>query len=314
MRNPHVASGHLRYAPLVNLAATQHGVLSGRAACATAGLTEARSWKWVQRGVLHVLHPGVYAYGHPAVSKEGRWLAAVFAGGHGAALGYLHAPALMLDLRRFPLGDPVVLTPRRHRPVPGVELHWCRHLDPRDVTTCKGIPVTTIARALVDLTDVLTAHQLAYVIKEAAYRKRFDLAATRRAMDRANGRRNLHVLEEGDRALRARQRRHEEPTRGRVPGARHADASRAAGQHAARRLRSRLPLARSDARRRDRRRRTRSSARATQGRRRGPRAAQRGLHGLRFTDTHLSQNPADVLAHVREALNGYAAARTSPSK
>ena len=55
--------------------------------------------------------------------------------------------------------------------------------------------MTTIARALVDLTDVLTAHQLAYVIKEAAYRKRFDLAATRRAMDRANGRRNLHVLE-----------------------------------------------------------------------------------------------------------------------
>ena len=58
-----------------------------------------------------------------------------------------------------------------------------------------GIPVTTVARMLVDLTDLLTPHQLAYVIKEAAYRKRLDLEATRRAMERANGRRNLHVLE-----------------------------------------------------------------------------------------------------------------------
>ncbi len=65
----------------------------------------------MQRGVLDVLHPGVDAYGHPAASREGRWLAAVFSGGEGSALGYLHAPALMLDLRRFPLGDPVV---RRH--------------------------------------------------------------------------------------------------------------------------------------------------------------------------------------------------------
>jgi hypothetical protein len=150
--------------------------------------------KLVRRGVLHRVHPGVYAYGHPALSQEGLWLAAVYAGGGGAALGRLSSTALLLRIDRFGLGAPDVLVPRRHRPVAGVNLHSCRRLDRRDVTTCRRIPVTTVARPLVDLTDVLTPHQLAFVIHEAAYRKRFNLEATRRATERANGRRNLHVL------------------------------------------------------------------------------------------------------------------------
>jgi hypothetical protein len=70
-----------------------------------------------------------------------------------------------------------------------------RALDPRDETIYKGIPVTTIARTLVDLSDVLTPYQLANVVHEAAYRRRFSENATRDAMHRANGRRNLAVLE-----------------------------------------------------------------------------------------------------------------------
>jgi putative AbiEi antitoxin of type IV toxin-antitoxin system/uncharacterized protein DUF559 len=193
VRNTSVPPSPSRYAPLVTLAATQHGVLSV-AQLRAAGLTGSAVGKLVRRGVLHRVHRGVYAYGHPALSQEGRWLAAVFAGGVGAVLRRLSAAALLIDLRRFPLGLPEVLTPRRHRPVPGVSVSTCRRLDRRDVTRCRGIPVTTVARLLVDLTDVLTPHQLAFVIHEAAYRKRLDLAATRRAMERANGRRHLHVL------------------------------------------------------------------------------------------------------------------------
>lgn len=185
----------LTYAtPLVSLAASQYGVVTA-AQLRAAGLSASTVRKWVLRGALHRLHHGVFAYGHPAVSQEGRWLAAVYAGGEGAALSRVPGAALVLDLRRFPVGIPEVVVPRRHRPVAGVELHWCRRLDRRDVTTCRGIPVTTVARMLVDLTDVLTPHQLAFVINEAAYRKRFDLSATRRAIERANGRRNLKVLE-----------------------------------------------------------------------------------------------------------------------
>jgi hypothetical protein len=61
-----------------------------------------------------------------------------------------------------------------------------------------GIPVTTVARTQIDLTDTLTSHQLANVIHEAAWRNRFNPRATHAAMERAHGRRRLHVL---DRAL-----------------------------------------------------------------------------------------------------------------
>jgi hypothetical protein len=192
--NDNVLAGPPGAAPLVALAARQHGVVTV-AQLRAAGLTGSAVSKRVRRGVLHPIHAGVYAYGHPALSREGLWLAAVFAGGRGAVLSHLTAGGLLIDLRRFGLGDPEVIVVRRHRPVAGVRLRHCRRLDPRDVTTCRGIPVTTVARMLVDLTDVLTPHQETYVIKEAAYRKRLDLDATRRAMERANGRRNLSVLE-----------------------------------------------------------------------------------------------------------------------
>ena len=60
--------------------------------------------------------------------------------------------------------------------------HTYRRLDPRDVTVRDGIPVTTVPRTLVDLSDVLTPHQLANVIHEAAFRKLFDERAVRAAM------------------------------------------------------------------------------------------------------------------------------------
>jgi very-short-patch-repair endonuclease len=63
------------------------------------------------------------------------------------------------------------------------------------VTTRHVIPVTTIPRLLVDLSDVQKPHGLANVIHEAAFRGWFSEPATRDAMARANGRHNLHVLE-----------------------------------------------------------------------------------------------------------------------
>ena len=61
--------------------------------------------------------------------------------------------------------------PGHKRPRNDFRLQTCRHLDRLDVTREHGIPVTTVARTLVDLTDVLTTPQLANVIHEAAFRK-----------------------------------------------------------------------------------------------------------------------------------------------
>ena len=88
-----------------------------------------------------------------------------------------------------------VVAPGR-RVVPGVEVHYSRRLGPLDVVTFHGIPVTNVARLLVDLTDVLIAEELTNVMHEAAFRGLLHLGATRRAMQRANGCHNLHALDE----------------------------------------------------------------------------------------------------------------------
>ena len=121
-------------------------------------------------------------------------MAAVLASGPNAVLSHLAAATLWQVWRRRTNGIQVT-APRRRESKPGMRVHCCRRLDPRDVTKKDGIPVTTVARTLVDLTDVLTAEQLANVIHEAAFRERFDPRAAREAISRANGRHNLAVLE-----------------------------------------------------------------------------------------------------------------------
>jgi hypothetical protein len=129
------------------------------------------------------------------LSDEAQAMAAVLAAGPGSVLAHLSV-AKLFRTSRFPDPIPHVIVTKRHRPVEGIVIHHCLGLDPRDVTVHRDIPVTTVARMLVDLSDGLTKFQLANVIYQAAYRKRLDVTATRRAMQRANGRRNLRVLEQ----------------------------------------------------------------------------------------------------------------------
>jgi Transcriptional regulator, AbiEi antitoxin/Protein of unknown function (DUF559) len=163
------------------------------------GLTSGAVTYRVRTGRLHRIHRGVYAVGHARLSQDARWMAAVLWAGEGSGLSHLTAAVHMNAWRRR-LDGIDVISPRRRHPVPGIRTHWARNLDPHDLTIHRGIPVTTMARTLVDLTDVLTEHQLANVIHEAAFRNRFSEPATRAAMARAPGRRGLRELE---RALEA---------------------------------------------------------------------------------------------------------------
>jgi hypothetical protein len=188
-----------RYAPpplnaqLAKLAARQHGVVTAEQ-LAALGLGRPAIAKRVQAGTLHRVHRGVYAVGHAKLSDKGRYMAAVLAAGEGAALAGLSAATLWRAWRRA-VPEIHVLAPGRPRRRTGLRVQGARHLDARDVTVHDGIPVTTIARTLVDLTDILTAPQIANVIHEAAFRRRFNAHATRAALARANGRPNLARLE-----------------------------------------------------------------------------------------------------------------------
>src|SRR3954463_11092990 len=182
-------------AQLAEIAARQHGVVTTK----QLGLKRPAIAYRVQAGTLHRVYRGVYAVGHKRLSEKGMYMAAILAAGKGARLSGLSAAALWRAWGR-PVREIHVTAPRGRHPQAGFRLHTTRHLDPRDVTTLDGIPVTTMARTLVDLTDVLTAHQIANVIHEAAFHELFDGQATREAITRANGRPNLERL---DQALEA---------------------------------------------------------------------------------------------------------------
>jgi very-short-patch-repair endonuclease len=179
---------------IARLAARQHGLVKTRHLL-DAGLVRSAIARRVEAGRLHRKYRGVYAVGQPKLSREGEFLAAVFACGDDALLGHL-ALAELYRARRYPASLVDVVVPSKRRAPPGIRIHRTRHLDPRDITTYKGIPCTTFARLCVDLTDQLIAEELANVIHEGAYRGLFNEQATTNAMQRANGRHNLHVLEE----------------------------------------------------------------------------------------------------------------------
>jgi very-short-patch-repair endonuclease len=166
----------------------------------------------VANGGLVRIYRGVYAVGHVQRTREARWMAAVMACGRGCFLSHLDAAALWRiydsrasaihvltvarSARRLPGASAIhVLTVARSaRRLPGIKVHRARRLDPADVTTKDGIPVTTVARTLVDLTDVLPSDRILRAIREAEYLTLLDTDTLTAAVQRATGRRRLTKL------------------------------------------------------------------------------------------------------------------------
>jgi len=131
------------------LAARQHGVVAARQLKAL-GLARQTIADRVATGRLHRVHRGVYAVGHPVLGGHGRWMAAVLACGPRAALSHASAGALW-GVRPNAARRPDVSVPRSGGERPGLRVHRARSLSPDEVTTHRGIPVTTPARTVLDL-------------------------------------------------------------------------------------------------------------------------------------------------------------------
>src|SRR5436190_7178762 len=149
------------------LASSQHGVVT-RIQLLGAGVTVRQIEHRIHSGALLREHRGVYRVGHRAPSVEARYLAAVQACGAGAVLS-ARAAAYLFGLVAGPAPPPEVTT-RIHRRVSGVTTQRSRH--PKDRTTHRGIPVTTVAQTLVDLAAVLSLDALARACHEAGVRYR----------------------------------------------------------------------------------------------------------------------------------------------
>ena len=155
---------------LAEVAGRQWGVVTG-AQLAEAGLSAPTITRWVQDGRLHRLYRGVYAVGHRALRMEGRLAAALFYAGPGAMLSHVTA-AWWWELwgsepRRIHVSAP---RPRTH--VDGVCIHLPRCLEG---TRHRGLPVTTVARTLVDLAGSVAFADLRGALAEAEYRGLVDL-------------------------------------------------------------------------------------------------------------------------------------------
>lgn len=169
-----------------DLAAAQHGVVARRQ-LVEAGLTARKIDGQVARGELVLLHRGVYALGHRQLRREGFWLAAVLAAGSRAVLSHREAAALHA-IRQSNRARIDVTAPGRRRSQAGIELHHAPTLHSDDITVVEGIPVTTVARTLIDLATVVAPNQLAKAINEAERLRLFDLRAVEEARERVRHR------------------------------------------------------------------------------------------------------------------------------
>lgn len=177
---------------LAALAGRQHGVVS-KAQLAELGLTRDAVRRRIDKKRLQSLYKGVFAVGHVALTVDSRRLAAVMAYGPGALLSHRAAGSAQGLLPSSPQLE--VTVPHARRPKPGIVLHRSRLIHPEDHATVRGIPVTSVARTLVDLADVLTQERLAKAVHEAEVQRAFDLTAIERVLDRLPGRTGRHRLQ-----------------------------------------------------------------------------------------------------------------------
>lgn len=153
-------------AAVATLATRQDGVIS-RAQLRRIGFTEREVDCAVAAKRLHRLYRGVYAVGHRRLSRNGRYLAAVLAGGRSAVLSHRSAAAVW-DLRAPREGAIDITVDRDRRNQGDIVIHR-NALEAADVTTRHGIPVTTALRTLIDLAACVTQPELERAIRRAEY-------------------------------------------------------------------------------------------------------------------------------------------------
>ena len=235
------------------LATRQHGVVSWRQLI-DAGFGRGAIDHRCRIGWLHRMHRGVYAVGHPPLTREARWMGAVLACGDDAGLSHGCATALW-EIRPYSGVWIDVTVPARAGRVSRdrIRLHRSSTLRADDVTTHRGIPVTTVARTLLDVAATLKAPALARTVEQTEIRRLFDLTAVETMLARNPQPSGCQATATRARAL-PRRRVHALGAGEGLPGAvRRAPHSAAAGQPHRRRQGGRLLLARAPAHRRDRR-------------------------------------------------------------
>lgn len=176
---------------VAELAAGQHGVVA-RWQLRALGAGDDKIDGWIAARRLVPVYRAVFAVGHRVLTVEGRWMAGALAGGPGAALSHRSAADHweLTGLAR-PLAH--VTTTGFHRPRAGIRFHDAR-LPADELTVHEGIPVTIVARTLLDLAAVESPARVRKAIAVAEARLLTDSPSLPELIERYPGRRGIRTL------------------------------------------------------------------------------------------------------------------------
>ncbi len=175
------------------LAGRQHGIVARRQLLALGFSKKAIDHR-IERGRLHVVAHGVYAVGWPKLTHKRRRMAAVLACGDGTALSHRSAAALWEIGTEKPGVIDVSVRRRCELRRPGLRVRGRPSLSVEDIVIRDGIPVTAVARTLVDLSTELGLLGIERAVNEADKRNLIDPEALRSALDDYAGERGVKVL------------------------------------------------------------------------------------------------------------------------
>ena len=144
------------------------------------------------RGLLVAMHVGVYRWG-PMETPSTRVRAAVLACGAGSSASH-HAALGLYAVRPLPRGAVDVTVVGRRVRQRGVRAHSTRFLHADERRELRGIPVTSPARALLEVASELTARELADAVELAQIKRLVTKAELARAIERSPRRRGVAAL------------------------------------------------------------------------------------------------------------------------
>lgn len=146
----------------------------------------------MEAGRLRCVHRCVYVFGWRDLGSKGKSMAAVFACGEGAVLSHRSAAALWGLATRL-TADPIDVTAARGRRRLGITVHEGSLVD-AEWTRIAGIPVTSLARTLFDLAEVLDEKQLRHAFEESDRMRLLRIRELEAVCERGHGRKALRPI------------------------------------------------------------------------------------------------------------------------
>ncbi|MHB8657059.1 MAG: type IV toxin-antitoxin system AbiEi family antitoxin domain-containing protein [Solirubrobacteraceae bacterium] len=164
VRSPVIVAGDV-HARIGVIASAQKGCVARRQLLA-AGIGPSPIDRLIRQRALIPLHRGVYAVGHCA-PLPWRDEAAALLACREAVLGCRTAAGLWGFGKAPEQVVEVMISERRYLRVAGVHVHRTRLLRARDIRIRHGLPVTSPARTLLDISPTLTESALGWALDEA---------------------------------------------------------------------------------------------------------------------------------------------------